>query len=225
LVYNNGMKGLDAISHLSGLTQLKLGYHGYDSDPFDPTTISELGSALRTLRNLEDLDIPFVPPGPMADAISRLKALTQLRLGTKQATCGLFLLTLPAVRSLHLSRVTAAQLACITAPLLEDLTAQVVYSPGDASLFQVLCVGLLRFCRDLRLRPSLSSNGAQREEGLAQVMAVVGTSWRPAAVAAREAAGGSDVKLHQWRLCLDVGQVTRQALMHLPHGITHLELE
>jgi hypothetical protein len=202
LVYKDSMKGLDAIAHLSGLTQLKLKYlaeaeaQGYDSSPFNTNTMSELSSALRTLQHLECLDIPFAPPGPMADALGSLTALTQLKLGTKQVTCGLFPLMLPGVRSLYLSEVTAAQLACITAPLLQDLTAEVVYRPGDAALFQVLCVGLLGFCKDLTLRPSSSSSGAQREQSLAQVMAVVGVSWRltaatATAAVAREAARGS----------------------------------
>jgi hypothetical protein len=67
-VFTADVKGVSAIAHLTGLTQLELCSYHSRREAFSGEEQSELGSALAALSNLQSLCISHAPPGAVAQA-------------------------------------------------------------------------------------------------------------------------------------------------------------
>jgi hypothetical protein len=111
------------VAQLTGLTKLELHPFTLGYWLFCASEQSELGSALAALSRLRSLLIDHAPPGPVAEALSQLTALTELCLMQQQAVPKPGPLILPIVKNLTflMDSITAQHLVCITAPQLQHL--------------------------------------------------------------------------------------------------------
>jgi hypothetical protein len=222
--------GVGALAQLTGLTELHLVQsHKCKGVRLIPAAAqSELGSVLAALTGLKSLHIPHAPPGPVTHALSQLTALTQLCL-LRQDLVPIVNpgpLTLPSVLTCTFdSIVTVQHLACVEAPCLRHLEADMASQPSDLAELRRLCRGLFTATNSLRFE----LQNAWSKEDTATLMEVLHQGWQPSAEALQPPNSGledsnSSQHLRQWRLDLSGATCSRQCLSLLPIGLNCLFL-
>jgi hypothetical protein len=144
--FTTSLKGASAIAQLTGLTQLEL----YSTlSMFSGAEQLELGSALQALSNLRCLCITHTPPGPVTQALSQLRALTELCITQQGLVPDPAYLTLPSCVSLTFFRrfsskpfISVRHVASLQAPQLKHLDILLDLEPSDLGTLRELCRGV-----------------------------------------------------------------------------------
>jgi hypothetical protein len=218
-------KGASAIAQLTGLTRLNLFTASY-TQLFSAAEQSELGSALAALSNIQSLHLSNAPPGPVAQALSQLTALTELALFQQSIVPNPDPLNLPScVRLTFWNRISVRHLASIQAPKLQYLDVSLAVKPSDLDGLKLLCKGVLKACSSL----GVNLEKAWSSRNTVALMAMISQDWQPSAQALqpiRSTLGltSSSNIPRQWNLTLQNAHCSRQCLELLPKGLGSLHL-
>jgi hypothetical protein len=239
--------GIAVLGRLTGLTALQLSAPGEFGPPFKWQ--EQLSSALTALSKLQHLQLPRVLAGPVAAALGQMTSLTHLSLTASQQTLDKGL-HLPGVQVLRLFRVDMGFLNTLHAPKLQALqggsgVGSVALNLGvgvglgqQVALLEQCARGVLSRCNRLALECTCKT---PLGDLAAAALQALGRCWRPdpslvngsaphvqipapstkvsrtGAAAAAAAAGG-------WYLKVPQLSCSREALVALPKGLTHLHL-
>jgi hypothetical protein len=233
LTYTN-LKGVGAAAQLTGLTKLELCSLALGCQLFSASEQSELGSTLAALRNLKCLHIDHAPPGPVAEALSQLTALTELSFSNQGRVLDPAPLALPSVLCLSFGtgKVTVQQLLCFDAPHLQQLkVCELGIHPADLPDLRRLGRGLLTACNCLSLKHKCNLSAAWSKEDTVALMTVLHQDWQPSAEALRPSSSSSIQPQDsnsstplEWRLEVLPTHCCRQSLSLLPKGLNWLQL-
>jgi hypothetical protein len=197
--------GTDVVAQLTGLTSLQV---AEDREPSHEWQ-SQLATALSAMHHLRRLALPQVWPGPVADALSQMRQLTELEIWGYQDQSPAAALVLPSVQIVRvrpaaidvsfLDSLVAPQLKVLQRglgtslygePFIETLVLNVYESQTPAQQTEALerCMrGVMRCCNNLELcfQQQVFAADTQEEvdscrDALAtSVMQVMGRCWRP----------------------------------------------
>jgi len=235
----------EGLVHLSSLTHLtSLEFWGWLTECKEDTPImvqrrqavqAQLGSALLSLQQLQQLELGHAPFGPVTDALAKLTALTQLALfsGGPDDDDGHHTWSLPSVQELYCN-MTWQRLASLHAPQLRMLGGELLFSArlpfylhrliGEAQqqpkpgpeVRLAAARGPLRWCNDVELQwPSLSS------EEVTEWLGSLGEAWKPDRSVLLSGSGLPEWKLE---LCGFTLPLVGSTLALLPSGLTHLRI-
>jgi hypothetical protein len=236
---NASSKGLEHLSSVTQLTSLK--FHGWltertgtERDTAEMVqrrleVQSQLGSALLSLPQLQQLELAHIPSGPVTDALAKLTALTKLVCWVKQVGEN-HTWSLPSVQVL-ICDLTWQQLAGLRAPQLRRLAGaspsyhlhqtcsqtQQLPPPGPEARLAA-ARGPLRWCNNVVLHWSSWS-----PEVVTEWLGSLGEAWQPdpSVMQPNSGSGLPEWKLQLWDFRSPLVGAT---LALLPSGLTHLNI-
>jgi hypothetical protein len=214
------------LTSLTNLDQLELTC--YHQSPLTSEEQSELGSALVALSKLKSLTLAHAAPGPVAEALSQLTGLTELRLTAQGRSIEPGRLFLPSVRILEVAdnafgMISAKHLAYIDAPQLQKLeTSPIRVVTEGVGLLSMACRGVLRVHTDLELM----CHKDVMWDNAADVMTVLSRDWQPSTHAMQPICGSAELAdSRESKLRLRGWRCSRQCLAQVPQHVTGLTLE